>query len=678
MKLKIVESNYLFEDIEAVKKYYPNIDDDVFMQLIQLDPTYRDGSNSVGKYGKWILNLFNKGTIAEKDFKDIAKILNQFTTYRNRVQNKDLNSYKTLDDLSDTLAQVVDDDSMLSDRQKLRFKKNVKAGRVSTAAEDDYNVVFEDDQYIVYVPNTHEASMKLGKGTKWCTAHENRDWYDKYTKDGHKLYIVKDKETGKRWQYSDKNGDFLDQYDDDFDIPSLMRQDEKLSKFFKQFLGVDYYSFDGTWIYTGQSIPNDLLDSVKNIIIADGVTSIGNYAFWECTSLTSITIPNSVTNIGNDAFYDCSSLKSITIPDSVTNIAEAAFQGCSSLKNITISNSVTSIDGGTFYDCSSLTSIVIPDSVKSIGEEAFSHCSSLASINIPNSITSIGRGAFYYCSSLKSIVIPNGVKSIDSGTFHHCYSLKSIIIPDSVISIADYAFAYCPKLTVYTDNDYVIQYCDENDIETKPQKEFKNESIRRDFKLKIKEDTACVASKTSYMDEDGLDKNGIYYFGDKPKLPVNWKDYKKDDNKKYGLKEGSIMKLRINESIADENGMFMQMDDAMDGLIGNVGDDDIDEVVKYYSTISGKLGKKDKFSDIVCYFCSDYADVCDPIDSSKIYFDFKPVYKSRKFDSYVSSKYGDKFVIDHFNDNFMFTVYATNEDVINRLMDDLSNEYDNL
>lgn len=196
--------------------------------------------------------------------------------------------------------------------------------------------------------------------------------------------------------------------------------------------------------------------------------------------------------------------------------------------------------------------------------------------------------------------------------------------------------------------------------------------------LRIKEDTACVASKTSYIDEDGLDKNGIYYFGDKPKLPVNWKDYKKDDNKKYGLKEGNTMKLRINESIADENGMFMQMDDAMDGLIGNVGDDDIDEVVKYYSTISGKLGKKDKFSDIVCYFCSDYADVCDPIDTSKIYFDFKPVYKNGKYDSYVSSKYGDKFVIDHFNDNFMFTVYATNEDVINRLIDDISNEYDNL
>ena len=542
MKLKIYESDYLYEDIDAVKKYYPNIDDSTFMDLIALDPTYRN-NNSLGKYGKWILNLYNKGAISENDFSEIPALLNQFTIYRNRVQNKDLNSYKSISDLESVLAQVVDDDSMLTPRQKVRFLKNVKSGKISLDASDDYDIVLETPKFVVYVPNTHEASMKLGKGTEWCTAHENPDWYEEYTEDGHKLYIVKDKETDERWQYSDKNGDFLDQYDEDFDIPSIMRQDEKLSKFFEQFLGVDYYNFDGTLIYTGKPIPSVLLDSVKNIIIADGVTSISKAAFHYCRSLTSITIPNSVKSIGNFAFEHCSSLtsikipdsvtrisecafsscsglKSITIPDSVTIIGEAAFQGCSSLKNIIISNSVTSIYGGTFYDCSSLTSIVIPNSVKSIGEEAFAYCSSLASINIPNSITSIGRGAFYYCSSLKSIVIPNGVKSIDSSTFYHCYSLKSITIPNSVKSIGDYEFSYCPKLTVYTDNDYVIQYCDENDIKTKPEKEFKNESVRRYLKLKIKEDTACIASKTSYIDEDGLDKNGIYYFGDKPKLPV--------------------------------------------------------------------------------------------------------------------------------------------------------------
>ena len=167
MKLRIYKENFLNEDIEAVKKYYPNIDDSTFMDLISLDPTYRDGSNSLGKYGKWILNLFKNGKLSKEDFGEITPLLKQFTTYRNRIQNKDLNAYKTIDDLSNILASVVDDDSMLSDRQKLRFLKNVKAGRIKVSAEDDYDAVFEDKDFIVYVPHTHEASMKLGKGTDW-------------------------------------------------------------------------------------------------------------------------------------------------------------------------------------------------------------------------------------------------------------------------------------------------------------------------------------------------------------------------------------------------------------------------------------------------------------------------------------------------------------------------------
>jgi len=97
--------------------------------------------------------------------------------------------------------------------------------------------------------------------------------------------------------------------------------------------------------------------SIKDIVIENGVTSIGNRAFYDCSSLTSITIPNSVTSIGNDAFEWCSSLTSITIPNSVTSIGNHAFDGCSSLTNITIPSSVTSIGNRAFYDCSSLTAM---------------------------------------------------------------------------------------------------------------------------------------------------------------------------------------------------------------------------------------------------------------------------------------------------------------------------------
>ena len=134
--------------------------------------------------------------------------------------------------------------------------------------------------------------------------------------------------------------------------------------------------------------------NVKKVVIEDGVTSIGNSAFFGCSSLTSVTIPDSVTSIGNVAFCNCSSLTSITISDSVTSIEES-----------------------TFYGCSSLTSITIPSSVTSIGDHAFCNCSSLTSITISDSVTSIGNDAFYGCSNLKTISLSckSSLKKSDFG-----------------------------------------------------------------------------------------------------------------------------------------------------------------------------------------------------------------------------------------------------------------------
>ena len=147
------------------------------------------------------------------------------------------------------------------------------------------------------------------------------------------------------------------------------------------------------------------------------VTSIGEWAFWGCSALTSVTLPNSVISIGNYAFNDCSSLTSITLGNSITSIGNDAFYGCTSLTSITIPNSVISIGNYAFNDCSSLTSITLGNSVTSIGAYAFRSCSSLTSITIPNSVTSIGGYAFYGCTSLTSITIPNSVTSIGDWAF---------------------------------------------------------------------------------------------------------------------------------------------------------------------------------------------------------------------------------------------------------------------
>ncbi|MGN0606746.1 MAG: leucine-rich repeat protein [Oscillospiraceae bacterium] len=221
--------------------------------------------------------------------------------------------------------------------------------------------------------------------------------------------------------------------------------------------------------------------NIKSVIIENGVTSIGDYAFYECTNLKKITISNSVNSIGICAFSKCSSLTEITIPDSVTSIKYTAFNYCNNLTNIIVNNnnnytsidgilfnkdksslikypagkkntdyiipdSVTSIENNSFWECNSLTEIIIPDSVVSIGSNAFYSCSSLTEIIIPDSVTSIGHGTFGLCSSLTSITIPDSVTSIGDSAFYYCYNLTSITIPDSVTSIEKMAFTGCSNL----------------------------------------------------------------------------------------------------------------------------------------------------------------------------------------------------------------------------------------
>ncbi len=195
--------------------------------------------------------------------------------------------------------------------------------------------------------------------------------------------------------------------------------------------------------------------SLTSVTIPDSVTSIGEEAFDGCWDLTRLTIPGSVTSIGDWAFSYCTSLTSVTIPDSVTSIGDSAFYGCESLTSVTIPDSVTSIGSCAFYGCASLTSVTIPDSVTSIGWSAFYGCASLTSVTIPNSVTSIGDDAFNGCSSLTSVTIPNSMTSIGWSAFYGCASLTSVTIPDSVTSIGRSAFDGCTSLTSVTIPDSV-------------------------------------------------------------------------------------------------------------------------------------------------------------------------------------------------------------------------------
>ena len=187
--------------------------------------------------------------------------------------------------------------------------------------------------------------------------------------------------------------------------------------------------------------------NIESYVIPSSVTSIGDWAFYGCDSLSEVVIPSSVTSIGDRAFAGCGSLSEVVIPSSVTSIGDRAFAGCGSLSEVVIPSSVTSIGDRAFKDCGSLSSIVIPSSVTSIGDWAFYDCRSLSDIVIPSSVTSIGDWAFCGCSSLSDIVIPSSVTRIGNSVFRGCSSLSDIVIPSSVTSIGDRAFKDCGSLS---------------------------------------------------------------------------------------------------------------------------------------------------------------------------------------------------------------------------------------
>ncbi len=267
----------------------------------------------------------------------------------------------------------------------------------------------------------------------------------------------------------------------------------------------------------------DEKENVTKIVIEEGITSIGQYAFYSFTNVTEVSLPTSLLTIGDAAFWNCNSIeafhipknvnsihhqalanctkiaafsvdgsneyfatvdgvlfnKDVTklvyyaggcgvenyaVPETVTEICPNAFDSCGVLASITLPNGLKTIGSSAFAGCFRLESITIPSGVARIEDYSFEMCSSLKSVAFSDNITYIGKEAFLNCTMLESITLPASIKEIDSGAFNYCSGFTTVNIPASLETINSNAFGACSKLTAFTVDDENTHFAADNGI----------------------------------------------------------------------------------------------------------------------------------------------------------------------------------------------------------------------
>lgn len=203
--------------------------------------------------------------------------------------------------------------------------------------------------------------------------------------------------------------------------------------------------------YSSSTVPWDAKKSkITSVVIGDGVTSIGDNAFEDCSALKKLDIPQSVTEIGSKAFRGCSALTSLALPQTVNRIGNTAFQGCSNLETINIPSGVKSIEKYTFHGCEKPNDVTIPAGVTLIGNSAFKACKTFRNIEIPEGVTKIDYFAFEDCTQLETVGIPSTATNIRNFAFRNCPKLKSFVFPSGTTQIQPGVLSGCKNLESVT------------------------------------------------------------------------------------------------------------------------------------------------------------------------------------------------------------------------------------
>lgn len=188
-------------------------------------------------------------------------------------------------------------------------------------------------------------------------------------------------------------------------------------------------------------------DQIDTLVLKEGVTRIGDYAFYNCTELTSVEIPEGVTYIGESAFACCQSLESVTIPGSVTEIGEGAFESCDSMMALELASGLKCVGAFAFSECVALRELILPNTVERIERSAFAGTMALHELVIPGNVQEIGDNAFNGCIQLSSLTLSDGIRVIEEMAFSNCSDLTEVLIPASVECLGDGVFSDCLAMT---------------------------------------------------------------------------------------------------------------------------------------------------------------------------------------------------------------------------------------
>lgn len=301
MKFKLLES-ILIEDIAAVKRQYAHIPEDDFDKIIRLDPTFDENRDSVGKYGKWLLGLYKKDNPLNSNV-NIPEMLSQYDSLvkdRAKQIEKDTGKFKSISEMQNAIENV--GEAELSDRQKLRQKQ----------ANKDYDLVYQNDDWAIFVPNTWEADVNLGKGTSWCTADSREEhgkkFYDQYLQQGGKYYvIINKKDKSDKYQFHFESNQFMDKNDNKINVEEFCNKNGLTDFFKKEGYDIENYGVDITVKNILDHIDFETILTIKDLQI---LSPIFNYATINLLELYDFVENNSYIEYIFDDDYFSSTLES--------------------------------------------------------------------------------------------------------------------------------------------------------------------------------------------------------------------------------------------------------------------------------------------------------------------------------------------------------------------------------